>query len=215
MIKLIKRIKNFYHSGDNEFYFSLAGPLAMGTIHLVYTLIQFDWWVFNYCLFSYLMAFIKVWQWSIEKFNLKPNNYIAGSLSILVLLVPMMVCIIMTIVRNNAKEYIFEWLVYAYALYGTIKMVLAIKKLFKKDKTDRVYVVSLLGLIAALYTMQMMEHRLILLGGNGVVTEKMYNMELITQGFIFIFSLFVIILFIYKLIKKTKKNKIEENNGEM
>ncbi len=204
---LYREIKEFYHKGDNQFYFSLAGPLAMGTIHLIYVLNQFDWLVLNYCMFSYLMAFIKVWQWSIEKFKLKPNNYIAGVISVFVLLTPLMVSLILTITTRDNPYYIFDWLVYAYALYGTVKMVLAIKKLFANNKTEREYTLSLIGLIAALYTIQMMEFRLIMFGGDGQVDDQMYLLELFTQGAIFIFTLVVIVLLI---IKQIKRNKVEE-----
>ncbi len=202
MNNLINKIKDFYHKGDNEFYFSLAGPLIMGTIHLITLLLHFDWIILNYLIFSYLMALLKVWQWAIKKYNIKPNNYIAGIISILIILAPMMASFILTIRFKDAPYYIFEWLVYAYALYGTVKMVLAINKIRKKNKNDYEYVTSFLRLSSALYTIQMMEFRLIMFSSNDVMPYDMYVLQLFSQGAIFIFLLFVIFLFIKKLRKQ-------------
>lgn len=149
MKKITDKIKDFYHHGDVAFYISLLGPLTMGTIHLVFVIIKFDWILVNYCIFSYLMALFKVWQWAIEKYHIKPNHYVAGIISILVVLALIMASFILTIMYKDAPHYIFDWLIYAYALYGTIKMVFAVKGLIKKNKTDRQCVLSYLGLIGA------------------------------------------------------------------
>lgn len=177
----------------------------MGTIHLVFVIIKFDWILVNYCIFSYLMALFKVWQWAIEKFHLKPNHFIAGIISMFVVLAPMMAAFVMTIMFKDAPHYFWDWLVYAYALYGTLKMVFAIRDLAKKNKTNRQYVLSFLGLVGALYTMQMMEFNLIMTFSNGS-DNAMYMMQLFSQGAIFLFSLFVIGLFIYKSISFSKKS---------
>lgn len=201
MKKIINKLIAIYRYGDVAFYISLLGPLIMGTIHLIFVILRFDWIVLNYCIFSYLMMLFKVWQWAIEKYHIKPNHYVAGIISILIVLAPMMASFILTIMYKDAPHYLFEWLVYAYALYGTIKMVFAVKGLIKKNKTDRQYVLSYLSLIGALYTIQMMEFRLIMFTSNGVVDESMNMMQLFTQGFIFVFSLFIAGLFIYKNLK--------------
>jgi len=201
---------DFYHSGNVAFYFSLLGPLAMGTIHLAFVIIRFDWILVNYCIFSYLMAFFKTWQWAIEKYRLKPNNYVAGIISTAVVLTPMMAAFVLTILFKDAPHYFLDWLIYAYAAYGTAKMVFAVKGLIKKDKTDRQYVLSYLGLIGALYTIQMMEFNLIMTFGTANDTA-MYLMQLFTQGAIFLFSLFVIGLFIHKAIVFRKKTECEQD----
>ena len=83
-------------------------------------------------------------------------------------------------------------------------MIFAIKNLVKKDKTDRQYVLSFLGLIGALYTIQMMEFSLIKTFSESGNDGAMYLIQLLTQGAIFLFSLFVIGLFIYKTITSNK-----------
>lgn len=90
---------------------------------------------------------------------------------------------------------------YANALYGTLKMVFAIKSLVKKDKTQRQYVLSYLGLLAALYTIQMMEFSLIKTFLDKSQDNSMYLMQLFSQGAIFIFSIAVILLFLKKYIR--------------
>ena len=204
MKKIISKIKCFYNNGYNKFYISLLGPLTMGTINLVSAIFRFDWIIINYCIFSYLMALFKVWQWAIEKYHIKPNHYIAGFISILLVLAPMMASFVLTILFKDAPHYLFEWLVYAYALYGTLKMVFAVKNLIKKGKSEKNYVLYFLDLIGALYTIQMMEFHLIMFASNGEIDYSMYLMQLFTQGAIFIISLIGAVLFI-------KKNNTEES----
>lgn len=203
MKKAINKIKDFYNKGDIAFYISLLGPFVMGTIHLVFVIIKFDWILVNYCIFSYLMLLFKVWQWAIEKYHIKPNHYFAGFISMLIVLAPMMAAFVLTILYKDAPHYFIDWFIYAYALYGTVKMVFAIKNLIKKDKTDRQYVLAFLGLIGALYTIQMMEFSLIMTFSTET-DNAMHSMQLFTQGAIFLFSLFVIGLFIYKAITLNK-----------
>ena len=196
----MKKLIKFYQSADIAFYFSLLGPLVMGTIHLIASIIHFDWIVLNYCIFSYLILLFRVWQWAIEKYHIKPHPYLAAIISFVIILTPMMASFVLTILYKDAPFYIFDWLIYVYALYGTVKMVFAIISICKKNKTERQFVLSYLGLIGALYTMQMMEFNLIMTFSDGS-DNAMYLMQLFTQGFIFLFSLFVIGLFIYKSIK--------------
>ena len=187
------------------FYVSLLGPFVMGTIHLVLVIIRFDWILANYCIFSYLMFLFKVWQWAIEKYHIKPSHYLAGAISMIIVLAPMMAAFVLTILYKDSPHYFIDWFIYAYALYGTLKMIFAIKSLVKKDKTDRQYVLSFLGSIGALYTIQMMEFSLIMTFSTET-NNAMYLMQLFTQGAIFLFSLFVIALLIYKAIT-INKNK--------
>ena len=204
MKKIINRIRDFYNRGDAAFYLSLLGPFIMGTIHLVFVLIRFDWILVNYCIFSYLMFLSKVWQWAIEKYHIKPSHYLAAVISLSIVFAPMMAAIVLTILYKDSPHYFIDWFIYAYALYGTLKMIFAIKNLVKKDKTDRQYVLSFLGLIGALYTIQMMEFSLIKTFSESGNDGAMYLIQLLTQGAIFLFSLFVIGLFIYKVITSNK-----------
>lgn len=206
MRNIIKETFDFYRSKNLAFYISLLGPFIMGTIHLVFVIIKFDWILVNYCIFSYLMFLFKVWQWAIEKYHIKPSHYLAGTISMVIVLAPMMAAFVLTILFKDAPHYFIDWFIYAYALYGTVKMVFAIKNIVKKDKTDRQYVLSFLGLIGALYTIQMMEFSLIKTFSESGNDGSMYLMQLFTQGAIFLFSLFVIGLFIYKAVISNKKN---------
>jgi hypothetical protein len=206
MKAIFKKIKSIYQSGDNPFYFSLFGPLFMGTIHLIATILHFDWIILNYCIFSYLLALFLVWQWAIEKYNLSIKHYISGIISIFLILGPMMASFVLTILYRDTPHYIFEYFIYAYALYGTIKMVLSIRKLLKENKTNKEIVLSYFGLISALYTIQMMEFHLIMAYSTADEANSMYMMQLFSQGAIFIISLILISILIVKSIKY-KKNE--------
>lgn len=153
------------------------------------------------------MLLVKVWQWAIEKYLLKINNYIAGIISLGLVLAPMMASFVLTILYRESVYYFIDWFIYAYALYGTLKMIFAIKSLTKKNKTDKQYVLSFFGLIGALYTMQMMEFNLIK-SFDANRDNSMYMMLLFTQGSIFLFSIFVIGLFIYKVVTFNNKQEI-------
>ncbi|MBQ2069359.1 MAG: hypothetical protein II467_00345, partial [Bacilli bacterium] len=145
---------------------------------------------------------------SIDKYHVKPDHFIAGIISVFIVIAPMMAAFVLTILYKDAPHYLFDWFIYVYALYGTIKMVVAIKNIAKKDKTDRKYVLSFLSLIGALFTMQMMEFNLIATFDSNS-SNAMYLMQLFSQGFIFLFSLFVIGLFVYKAIALRRKQKNE------
>lgn len=204
----IQSVKDFLRKDIVSLLISLIGPLFMGTFHLVFVILRFDWILLNYCIFSYLLALFLVWQWSIERFHLKPHPYVAAIISMFIIVAPMMVSLVLTILYKDAPHYLFDWFIYAYAAYGTIKMVLAIRNLCKKEKTERQYVLSFFGLLSALYTIQMMEFALIkTFSQEG--DNAMYLMQLFTQGFIFLFALFLIGLFIYKMVT-LRKTKIED-----
>ena len=150
------------------------------------------------------MFLSKVWQWAIEKYHIKPSHYLAAVISLSIVFAPMMAAIVLTILYKDSPHYFIDWFIYAYALYGTLKLIFAIKNLVKKDKTDRQYVLSFLGLIGALYTIQMMEFSLIKTFSESGNDGAMYLIQLLTQAAIFLFSLFVIGLFIYKVITSNK-----------
>ena len=213
MKKSLTSFIDFYKKAGIGLYVSILGSLIMGTFHLIFVIIKFDWILVNYCIFSYLMMLFKVWQWAIDKYHLKPNSYIAGTISMILVLAPMMAAFILTILYKDAPHYLFDWFIYAYALYGTLKMVFAIRGIVKKDKTDKQFVLSFLSLVGALYTLQMMEFNLIMTFDEGT-DNAMYLMQLFTQGAIFLFAIFVIVLFIYKFIKLNQSSPNEEQNQQ-
>ncbi len=210
MKNLIRRISDFYHAGDTALYVSLFASFVMGTFHLVFIILKFDWIFLNYCLFFYLMCLAKVWQWAIKKYQMKMSHYLAGIISLFFILFPMMAAFVLTIMVKDAPHHLLDWFIYAYATYGTIKMVFAIKNIVKKDKNDQKFVLSFISLIGALYTIQMMEFNLIMTFDKGA-DNSMYLMQLFTQGAIFLFALFVIGLFIYKAMTL---NKSKDCGGE-
>lgn len=209
MKNLVSKIRELFTNGDNKFYLSLIGPFLMGTIHLVFVIIKFDWILLNYCIFSYLMGLFKLWQWYIEKHHKKPHPYVAAVISMLVILAPMMAAFVLTIRYKETPHYFVDWLIYAYALYGTIKMVFAVKELSKKNKNERQTVLSYLGIISALYTIQMMEFALIKTFSENGEEYAMYLMQLFSQGAIFSFSIFVIGIFIKKTVSIKKVQEIQ------
>ena len=204
MFELIKKI---FKNNDVRFIISLVGPLVMGTINLVSIIMHFDWIFLNYSIFAYLMALIKVWFWAIDKYKIKPTHYSAGVISLLLILAPMMAALVLTIRYKDEPHYIFDWFIYAYALYGTIKMVFAVKNMTKKDKTISEYVLTYFSMISALYTIQMMEFALIKTFDANTSDNSMYVFTLFHKERFFSFVIVVIFIFVFKTIKENKKRK--------
>ena len=110
---------------------------------------------------------------------------------------------VLTILSKDAPVSSANWLIYIYALYGTVKMALAIRGIVRKQKSPRQYALSFLGLSSALYTMQMMEISLIAAFGDSQ-DSAMYMMKLFTQGAIFLISLFMVGVLVYKTLAKKR-----------
>lgn len=131
----------------------------------------------------------------------------------LIVLAPMMAAFVLTILYKDAPHYIVDWFIYAYALYGTLKMVFAVRGLARKEKTDRQFVTAFLSFVGALYTMQMMEFNLIMTFDGGS-NNAMYMMQLFSQGLIFLFALFVISLFVFKAIQRKSERSSTPSKDE-
>lgn len=209
---MIERIKEIWQKYELGFYASITGSLVMGTIHLISTCLNFSWLTFNYMLFCYLLLLGRVLIWAVAKKNDK-YLYLIGAFIILFLLVPLAVSLVRTIMEKDAPNYIFEWIIYGYATYGTYKLTYAIIRLVKSKKiNNEKNVLSWLSLISALYTLFMMEFALIKTFSEDA-GEKMYILMLFTQGFIILATVAVLVLFIYRFIKNSKaKEEIETNN---
>jgi len=123
------------------------------------------------------------------------------------ILAPMMAALVLTIRYKDEPHYIFDWFIYAYALYGTIKMVFAVKNMTKKDKTISEYVLTYFSMISALYTIQMMEFALIKTFDTNPSDNSMYVLELFSQGAIFVFVIVVMLIFVFKAVKGKVKNE--------
>ena len=104
------KLKEIYNKYDLKFYMSLLGPFGMVIIHLISIIFYFDWIIFNYLIFSLLMLLFKSWIELNEKYNMKINPLIIGSISLLLILGPMMTSFIMTIMYKDTIKYIFFWI---------------------------------------------------------------------------------------------------------
>ena len=201
-MKTVESIKAIYREKNISFYTSIAGPLFMGTVHLISTVKQFSWLTFSYCLFSYFIVLIKVLLTYLDRDDNKLRLYLAGALSLCVLAVPMTVAMVKTIMEKDAPVYFFYWMIYLYATYSTVKFVLAVRSRHKARKSGNVCqgVLSWLSLVTAAYTIQMMEFALIATFDK----ERSYSMLLMqyfTHGAVIIFTLFVIVYLLVKFVK--------------
>ncbi|MCR5078549.1 MAG: hypothetical protein K6B65_01315 [Bacilli bacterium] len=213
-------LRDLYRKWNLTLVVALLGPFVMGSVHLVSLIIQFDWIVSAYCAFFYLSFLIRLIQWVIEKTKVKINPYLMGTVSILLLLIPMMAAFVLTIYQRESPHYMYQWFIYVYAAYGFAKFILAIKKLSEKGESKLESVLNWYRLIGAAYTIQMMEFALISTfspkGGEGI-DSNMLILELATQGVIFLLSLFIMGYFLYRFVKDMmakKKAEIEMDEEE-
>ena len=193
-MKTIDRIQKYYRDKHIDFYASIAGPLIMGTVHLVATIKQFSWLTFNYCLFFYIYMAIKIFMSHLDKTGKKNNLFLVGAISLVVLIIPMTVAMVGTILERDAPVYIFYWMIYLYATYGTVKFIMAIRARHRARKSGDVFagVMSWISLVTAAYTIQMMEFALIATFDTGG-SHSMFVMQFLTHGAILIFTFFVIV----------------------
>lgn len=201
-MKTIDRIKATYRERHIDFYASIAGPLAMGTVHLVATVMRFSWLTFNYCLFSYLLVLIKVLLTYMDRSTQKRRLFLAGAVSLAILMIPMTVAMVKTIMEKDAPVYVFYWMIYLYATYGTVKFVMAIIARHKARKNGDVCegVLSWISLVSAVYTIQMMEFALIATFDTDK-SDSMVIMQFLTHGAILFFTVFIIIYLTAAFIK--------------
>ena len=78
----------------------------------------------------------------------------------------------------------------------------------KKEKSEKEDTLAFINMISALYTIQMLEFALVTTFSDGKTDSAMYLMQLFTQGFIFLFSIFIIVILSIKTIKKYNSNNI-------
>lgn len=197
------KCKKIYKEKRLGYWFSIAGSILMGSISLINTLIIFSTLNLYYSIFAYSLAFIKLIALLFKHFNLKNGILIYGSISLFIISLPLALSLIETILYKEKPEYIFFWIIYAYALYGTIKITNAIIGLIKAKKINNNYLKtnSYFSFIGALYTIQMMEFAMISTFGEG---DNLFSLQILTLGAIFIICLILSILLLINFINRNK-----------
>lgn len=201
-MKIVDNIKSLYQNEVVSFILSIIGSFFMGTIHLIATISEFSWLSINYCLFCYALVAIIAVLTRLNQGEEKRRLYIVGAMCLMILMIPMTTAMVKTILERETPVYYFDWLIYVYATYGTVKIVWAIRSLHKARKSKTVYpiVTSWVSLIDAAFTIQMMEFALI----STFDTEKsqsMIIMQFLTHGAIIIFTLITIIHLFFEFKK--------------
>ena len=195
----LRAYRDLYYEKHIDLYASVTGALLMGVFHLITTLLHFSWLTLNYSLYSFVLMFVRILLFYLDKSQNKKKLYLAGSLSLCVLLVPMTVSMVKTILEKDAPVYFFFWTIYLYATYGTVKFIMAVKTRHKARKSGDVLsdVKSMLSLVTACYTIQMMEFALIATF-DSAKSNSMQVMQFMTHGAVIIFTVIVIFLLFAK-----------------
>lgn len=198
-MKAIDRLKSLYQNEIVAFILAIIGSFFMGTIHLVAAISEFSWLTINYCLFCYTLVAIIAILTRLNQGEEKHRLYIVGAVCLMLLMIPMTVAMVKTIMERETPVYFFDWLIYVYATYGTVKFVLAIRSLHLARKGAPVYpiVTSWISVIDAAFTIQMMEFALIATF-EAERSFAMILMQYLTHGAIIIFTIWVIIHFIIR-----------------
>lgn len=214
MKKTAKKIKNIYDEKNISLYTSLIGSVVMGTVHLVTLRAHFSALTLSCCLFFYLLALIRLGAVCLDRGKNKRILYLAGATSLCVLIIPMTEAIVRTIAERHAPKYIFSWMIYVYAVYGTLKFVFAVRSRHAARKSGDVCrgVLSWVSLVAAAYTLQMMEFALIETF-DADHSDAMVYMQYFTHGAIIAFTVFVIVYLILRY--KRSENDADTKGNDM
>ena len=117
---------------------------------------------------------------------------------------------VMTILNKNAPNYLYEYFIYAYALYAFIKISVSIKNLIKyKKENDVQRILTWFSLVAALFTLFMLEFSMIRTFAK-TDASSLYILEMFFQGIIIAIVIALIIYFIRENIKNNRTNKNEK-----
>lgn len=181
----------------------------MGTAHLVLTIIQFSWLALNYTLFCYIMFFARITIKMMSKKQKDKYLFLIGAMYLFFAIIPLTITMVETLLNNVTPVYLFEFFIYAYATYAFIKLTIAIKNMIKyKNGSEEVKILSWLSIIAALFTVFMLEYSMIRtfsMNPNPIL----YTVELIFQGLIILFTISILIYFIFKFFRGFKTSKKE------
>lgn len=176
----------------------------MGTFHLVMICISFSWVIFNYMLFSYVMMLARISIFLLSKNNKENKTYLVGSLFLIVVLIPLCVSLVKTIQDREFKPFIFDWMVYGYAAYALYKLIYGIVALVRSRRNNETRnALCRLSLVNAFFTMFMLEFNLIRNYKEGTQPELAIT-EYVFQGLIMIFTMAVIVMFLYRYFKNYK-----------
>ena len=203
---MMNKIKTIWKQYNIGFYGGVAGSFFMGTLHLVATCISFSWLTFNYMLFCYLMMLIRVLIWFIDKTNHSEKAYIIGSISLIFVLIPLTVSLVKTITDKELTIYIFDWIIYAYALFAFAKLIIGIVNLSKsKGSSNTKNVLCWLTLVNALFTMFMLEFTMIRTFSSSI-NESLIIIEYAFQGCIIAFVLYIVVMFFVRYLRIKRKS---------
>lgn len=189
------------------FYVSVLGLFIMGTFHLVMTCISFSWAIFNYMLFSYVMMFARISIFLLSKNNKENKAYLVCSLFLIVVLIPLCVSLVKTIQDREFKLFTFDWMVYGYAAYAFYKLIYGIVALVKSKRNNETRnVLCRLSLVNAFFTMFMLEFNLIR-NYKQETRPDLAITEYVFQGLIMLFTMAVIVIFLYRYFKNCKAHQ--------
>lgn len=206
---MISKIKDVYKKYELGLYGSVAGSFIMGTLHLMTMCISFSWLTLNYMLFCYLMMFARIAIGYLDKKKSQRSSYLVTAIFLAATLVPLSVSLARTIVDKEISPFVFDWFIYAYAAYAFVKLGVGIAHLFQsRNNAESKNILCWFSLINALFTMFMLEFNLIKAFSHGT-SESMRMIEYFFQGFILLFVLFIIFLFLFRFFSRRKNRPID------
>ena len=202
MKELIAKLKQY----DLGFIFTIFGLLIFGVIHMVSIIIDFSWLSLNYMMFCYIfIAIMLVVRYLINKDKMT-ITYLVVAISFIILLIPLTVTLVETIKSGGKPNFIFDWIIYGYALFAFLKMGFAIKDLVQKKKSNS-EIFGWLNIIYSVFTMYMLEVALIATFGEGDIS--MLYMEIASLVAIMLLNVYLIVKY-FVLYNKVKR-RIENN----
>lgn len=203
---MIKDLKDLYYKKNIDFIVSLIGPFFMFVIHLIATILRSSLLYFNYSLFFFILFTCRITIKMLKMKSKTHNIYLISSIFVILIFIPFAGSMVLTIFYKDAPAYLFDWFIYAYASYMTIKIINTIINVKRgiNSKDDFQIIKSFIMIVSALFTVQMTEFALIATFSDNY--SDMVNMQIITQGMFLLITIFIIIILINAHIKRVHQS---------
>ncbi len=200
------KYNNYYHKYNLNIVASIFSNLFMAVLNLILIIKGGSKFLIATVLFYLSMSIIRSLSFYLYKKNKSMSliaKFYAISSTFCYILIPFLLIYILT--TKQYKPFIFEWFIYAYAFYATLKIIFAFMHIKKTFNQKDIYLIDIKmsNLVIAFYTLLLMAFYLI--HAYGTMDEGMINIMIFLNVLILITALIALIV-MYLSIRWAKKN---------
>ena len=205
---LKQRLIELYQNKYLDLVFSALASLSMLVINLIMFLMKGSIVFLYYSIFCFQLTTTKIILFLMTLRQRNASMYLVFAILILRMIIPLALSMVATVLYKDKPQYIFDWIIYAYAFYATLKMTYAIINFNKYKKIDKAYKIisTRISLLGALYTVQMLEFALIQTFSEGTIPSWSIWFQMLTHFLIIAYAMYNVITLIIKFIKRNRHN---------